>query len=594
MANFITKKFKSGFAQFVGTLTGSESILIKKDGTSSPFWITLTNLLAGYATDQNISDLDTRISTNETDIQTEAQNIINEASSRLQADASLSSQIATKVIRQPLVSITGTIQATAGGQYAYDPATKKINVSGSNLMWGIQTTPSNGVIYTFNGTNYVWNSSELIEIGTGGGGTGIKTIAADDLTFFDTFLNSGFYENTGGLGGTYTGLFTSPFVKQRIDTIDKIYIRTVDVSVPGAPKPNFTIYGSTTPAPVVVEASELKLILGHLSYTIKADDPDNWKISADTDGGSIIFPSLGGVTKSITFIVPATSYPILFNGVSIAAGNTVFAIYTLNAWTIDSTIVEIPVIPNYSDISVQKKIDADAYLSARADGTFMCLVPSVVDSAQNDKIFLSSQDEKSQIGIYQVIIKRSNYVLLKLIVSGTSLNTIRVSGVGTFENKYDGFDLATIAFEKIVTPPNLSAYETIASNNAKLGYKADKAGREVFSYALSDQISAITTGMKITDTIDSNFQLTDILVSLMEAATGGIFTVNIKKNTVTIFTTKITIDATETSNLTAAIPFVFSSTPMLFSIGDRLEISIDAVGGVLTGKGATIKGKGIK
>jgi len=275
-----------------------------------------------------------------------SQNIVTEGNSRLQADALLTTQIANKVTRQPLVSITGTIAATAGGQYAYDPATKKMNVSGSNLMWGIQTTPSNGVIYTFNGTNYVWNSSELIEIGTGGGGEGIKTIVANDLIFFDTFLNLGLYENVGYLRGTYFGRLRAPYFDQRVDTIDKIYIRSIDVSNPGAPKPNFTVYGTSEPAPVVPEANELKMILGHLSYTIKADDPDNWKISADTDGGSIIFPSLGSITKSMTFIVPATSYPILFNGVSIAAGNTVFAIYTLNAWTIDSTIVEIPIIPN--------------------------------------------------------------------------------------------------------------------------------------------------------------------------------------------------------------------------------------------------------
>ena len=121
-----------------------------------------------------------------------------------------------------------------------------------------------------------------------------------------------------------------------------------------------------------------------------------------------------------------------------------------------------------------------------------------------------------------------------------------------------------------------------------------KAGQEVFAYALSDIDSAITTGIKQVDTIDSNFQLTDVLVSLKEAATGVVFTVNIKKNDVSIFATKITIDATETSNLTAANPYIFATTPTLFVIGDRIEISIDAVGAVASGKGCTIKGKGIK
>jgi len=474
------KRFSEDFEHWIQTIANGTRLMIEDPVSGVEYWVTREQILSGINqqlidTTQDITDLETKITqettAREQDDETlseritiNSQNIVTEGNSRLQADALLTTQIANKVTRQPLISITGTIQATAGDQMAYDPSIKKIWLSNDSLMWRGTINPSNGIIYTFNGTNYVWDGTALIEIGTGGGGTGIKTIAADYLTFFDTFLNSGFYENTGNLGGTYTGLFTSPFLKQRIDAIDKIYIRTIDVSVPGAPKPNFTIYGSTTPAPVVVEASELKLILGHLSYTIKADDPDNWKISADTDGGSIIFPSLGGITKSMTFIVPATSYPILFNEVSIAAGNTVFAIYTLNAWTIDSTIVEIPIIPNYSDISVQKKIDIDAYLSYRADGTFMCLVPSVVASAQNDKIFLSAQDNKLQIGIYQVVLKRSNYVILKLIVSGSSLNTIRVAGSGTWENKYDGFDLATIAFEKIGSvniPDNLITYNPI-------------------------------------------------------------------------------------------------------------------------------------
>jgi len=117
---------------------------------------------------------------------------------------------------------------------------------------------------------------------------------------------------------------------------------------------------------------------------------------------------------------------------------------------------------------------------------------------------------------------------------------------------------------------------------------------EVFGYALSDQSTNITTGVKMTDTVLEPFTLTSILVSLLEAATGGTFTVDIKKNGVSIFTTKITIDATELTNLTAAVPYVLDATPTTFATGDRIAISIDAVGAVLTGKGATIKAKGTK
>jgi len=511
------------------------------------------------------TDLDSRMTMNEIEIENigsaMADGFENESTTRQQADASITAQIATKVTRQPLVSITGTIQATAGGQYAYDPATKKMNVSGSNLMWGIQTTPSNGVIYTFNGTNYVWNSSELIEIGTGGGGEGIKTIVANDLLFFDTFLNLGLYENLGYLRGTYSGRLRAPFFDQRVDTIDKIYIRSIDVSDPNAAIPNFKIYGTAQTIPTVPEASEMTLILGHLSYTIKADDPNNWKVSANTNGGSMIFPSLGDVTKSMTFIIPGTSYPILFNGVSIAAGNTVFAIYTAGVWTIDSTIVEIPVIPNYSDISVKKKIDDETLLILKADGNFTTALPSVLACTQKDLILLTNTTDKSQIGVYQLILRHypafANSTL-KLIASGISLNTIRVAGSGTWENKYDGFDLGTIAFEKI------------------------GATTEPMIYVLSGIDEAITIGRKASETarFKQSIGATDIYLEQTDTSTDYPNIIDITKNGASIFATKPRILA---GSLHSVNDHVLIADPTVFNIEDVRTVSVTQIG-TITGK----------
>ena len=112
---------------------------------------------------------------------------------------------------------------------------------------------------------------------------------------------------------------------------------------------------------------------------------------------------------------------------------------------------------------------------------------------------------------------------------------------------------------------------------------------EVLGYALSDQESNISVGVKIKDTIPYNCTLTSILLSLSEAPTGSVFQANVKKNGTSIFSTKITIDVNELDNLTAYTPYALVTTPTLFSVGDRIEISIDAVGGVTTGKGAIIK-----
>lgn len=139
-----------------------------------------------------------------------------------------------------------------------------------------------------------------------------------------------------------------------------------------------------------------------------------------------------------------------------------------------------------------------------------------------------------------------------------------------------------------------SSYESNADTNAftdALKAKLDAINNNsgILGYALSDQESNISVGVKIKDTIPYNCTLDSILSSLSEAATGSSFQINVKKNGTSIFTTKITIDANELDNLTAATPYALVTTPTTFSVGDRLEISIDAVGGVTTGKGAIIK-----
>jgi len=495
-------------------------------------------------------------------------------------------------------------------------------------------------------------------LNTGGGndpGTGIQTIQANTLAFFDTFLNIGFYENTGYLCGTYSGRFRAPYFDQRVDTIDKIYIRTIDVSNPNAAIPPFTVYGTSQVSPVVVDAEEITLILGHLSYTIKVSDADNWKISCNTNGGSVIFPSLGDVTKSMTFIVPSTSFPITFNGVLIPAGNTVFAIYTLGAWTIDSTVVDIPVIPNYSDISVKKIITNEVVLSASTNGTFR-ITNAIVDTLGNGDLFLiAKQSDFSTIGIYTKIVKIGTYNLIKMLVSGIALNTVRVSGDGAYENKFDGFDPSTVLFEKIgITPVYMTGLikdsftsfpQAITSEGENI---VTESGKKLSVVTLKDDIVAaiptpsdgddgITphigvngnwyigttdTGIsaqgltvnqskilntiplvcsdEVTDITSSTsvrknryvFQtaqsFTNIVGELIVPAVGGTFTVIVKKNGVSIFSTNLTFNSGASTTRTATVPVVLTTNPISFAIGDYVEVFVTGVGSITPGQGLTI------
>jgi hypothetical protein len=99
---------------------------------------------------------------------------------------------------------------------------------------------------------------------------------------------------------------------------------------------------------------------------------------------------------------------------------------------------------------------------------------------------------------------------------------------------------------------------------------------EAFGFALSDTTTAITTGTaKLTVRMPYAFTLLSgaagVRASLSTASSSGIPTVDINENGTTILSTKLTIDATEKTSTTAAVPAVISDT----SLADDAEITFD-------------------
>lgn len=94
----------------------------------------------------------------------------------------------------------------------------------------------------------------------------------------------------------------------------------------------------------------------------------------------------------------------------------------------------------------------------------------------------------------------------------------------------------------------------------------------------SDETTALTTGVgKRTKRMLGAGTLIGIRASLVTAQTSGsIFTVDFNKNGVTCLSTKITIDNTEKTSLTAATPAVISVTS--FADDDEFSVDIDGVG----------------
>ena len=156
------------------------------------------------------------------------------------------------------------------------------------------------------------------------------------------------------------------------------------------------------------------------------------------------------------------------------------------------------------------------------------------------------------------------------------------------------------AFELTTTDP--------LSNNADITFDADgetnfkkttvlqatveSLRTESFMMACSDETTALTAGTnKVKFRMPYAFTVTDVRASLSTAGTGAqLVTVDIHESGTTILSTKITIDATETTSVTAATAPVISDT----SLADDAEITVDIdfidTGGVSAGLKVAIIG----
>ena len=96
-----------------------------------------------------------------------------------------------------------------------------------------------------------------------------------------------------------------------------------------------------------------------------------------------------------------------------------------------------------------------------------------------------------------------------------------------------------------------------------------------FSMAASDETTALTTGTdKTAKRVPFAMTLSSVRAEVNTAPTGSTIIVDINKNGASILSTKLTIDATETTSVTAAIAPVLSDTTI--ADNDRITIDIDA------------------
>lgn len=101
-------------------------------------------------------------------------------------------------------------------------------------------------------------------------------------------------------------------------------------------------------------------------------------------------------------------------------------------------------------------------------------------------------------------------------------------------------------------------------------------------FALSNEISALTIGAgKLAIHSPFAFTLSEVRASLTTAASAGTPTFDVNVAGVSIFSTLLTVDATETTSVTAAVPAVLSTTTIPDNA--RLTFDIDVAGTGATG-----------
>lgn len=131
-------------------------------------------------------------------------------------------------------------------------------------------------------------------------------------------------------------------------------------------------------------------------------------------------------------------------------------------------------------------------------------------------------------------------------------------------------------------------FDEIVANTAKVSYENILF---VISAAASDVDSDLEVGTnKAVFFAPYDMTLTEIFAGLGTVCTGSTFITDVNVNGSSILSAKISIDASESTSLTAATPPVISSASL--TKGDKMEIDFDQVGAINTGKAHTVYLKG--
>jgi hypothetical protein len=113
---------------------------------------------------------------------------------------------------------------------------------------------------------------------------------------------------------------------------------------------------------------------------------------------------------------------------------------------------------------------------------------------------------------------------------------------------------------------------------AAADYQAKATFPVAIGVALSDETTAITTGQKVEFQAPWAFTLTEVVMTLTTASSSGLPTLDVKEGGTSVFSTKVTVDATEKTSRTAVTPAVISDSAIANNAVITFHIDVAGTG----------------
>lgn len=223
-------------------------------------------------------------------------------------------------------------------------------------------------------------------------------------------------------------------------------------------------------------------------------------------------------------------------------------------------------------------------LEADADYPNIADVAVQVAIEQGDKSFQVKTLDASPTAPLQIWTNSSDTDVASMSASGDLTVANEAYGVGW--NGSLEVPTKDAVYDEMETKITASSTDTLTNKTLDFGNNTVQAVPFHYVYALSDEVSDLTTGTKLTIRAPHAMTVTDVRAHVTTAPTGSGITVDINESGTSILSTKLTIDATEKTSESAATAAVISDS----AIADDAELTfdIDAVGSTTTGKGLKV------